>query len=47
MVVERSVVDVRKSEFFENLINKQFFATLVSIEKFGMFLILMNTKQVF
>lgn len=37
MVVERSVVDVRKSEFFENLINKQFFATLVSIEKFGMF----------
>lgn len=38
MTVERNIVDIRKAEFFETLINKEFLATLVSIEKFGLFL---------
>ncbi|ACF07261.1 VacB-like exoribonuclease II [Metamycoplasma arthritidis] len=37
MTVERSVVDVMKSKFFEKFINKTFVAQLVSIEKFGAF----------
>ncbi|MCV3733659.1 ribonuclease R [Mycoplasma enhydrae] len=37
MTIERDIVDIRKAEFFNNLINKEFIATLVSIEKFGIF----------
>ncbi|WP_412031396.1 ribonuclease R [Metamycoplasma buccale] len=37
MTVERDIVDVRKSQFFEKFINKKFEATLVSLEKFGAF----------
>ncbi len=37
MTVERDVVDVRKSEFFEKMINQIFEATLVTVEKFGVF----------
>ncbi|MBU4692319.1 ribonuclease R [Mycoplasma zalophi] len=35
--VERSVVDLKKSEFFEKFVNKIIEATVVSIEKFGIF----------
>ncbi|PYF43183.1 ribonuclease R [Metamycoplasma alkalescens] len=38
MSVERDIVDIRKAEFFEELKNKIFNATLISIEKFGVFL---------
>ncbi|TPE57437.1 ribonuclease R [[Mycoplasma] falconis] len=37
VTVERDIVDVRKSEFFEKFIGKTFNATLVSVEKFGVF----------
>ncbi|TPR54082.1 ribonuclease R [Metamycoplasma neophronis] len=37
MTVERDIVDVRKSEFFEKMIGQVFEATLVTIEKFGVF----------
>ncbi|WP_373438271.1 ribonuclease R [Metamycoplasma equirhinis] len=37
MTIERDIVDIKKAEFFENLINKTFDATLVSVEKFGCF----------
>ncbi|ENY68676.1 Ribonuclease R [Metamycoplasma auris 15026] len=38
MTVERDIVDIRKAEFFEPLVDKVFDATVVSIEKFGIFL---------
>ncbi|WP_261368979.1 ribonuclease R family protein [Mycoplasma struthionis] len=37
MTIERDIVDIRKAQFFENLINKEFLAPLVSIQKFGLF----------
>ncbi|MGX9357858.1 ribonuclease R [Mycoplasma sp. 527] len=37
MTVERDIVDIRKAEYFESLINKTFVSTAVSIEKFGVF----------
>ncbi|MBN0970772.1 ribonuclease R [Mycoplasma phocoeninasale] len=37
MTVERDIVDIRKAEFFDKLINQEFEATLTNIEKFGTF----------
>ncbi|AWX42819.1 VacB-like exoribonuclease II [Metamycoplasma cloacale] len=37
MTIERDIVDIKKSEFFQQFINKTFKATIVSIEKFGIF----------
>ncbi|QJG67017.1 ribonuclease R [Mycoplasma phocoenae] len=37
LVVERGVTDVRKAEFFQSFINKEFKATLITCEKFGIF----------
>ncbi|AZZ65510.1 ribonuclease R [Metamycoplasma phocicerebrale] len=37
MSIERDIVDIRKAEFFDSLIGKEFNATLISIEKFGAF----------
>ncbi|AXE60679.1 ribonuclease R [[Mycoplasma] phocae] len=37
MTVERDIVDIRKAEFFDKLINQKFDATLTNIEKFGAF----------
>ncbi|WP_045433154.1 ribonuclease R [Metamycoplasma canadense] len=37
MTIERDIVDIRKTEFFDNLKNKIFLATVISIEKFGVF----------
>ncbi|PZW01409.1 ribonuclease R [Metamycoplasma auris] len=42
MTVERDIVDIRKAEFFDTLVDKVFDATIVSIEKFGIFLNIEN-----